>query len=285
MIGRIDGLRGGVVGAALMTTAACGTAPPATSSAAAKAHDAGTDGRLVVIISASAEWKAVRAHLPGVAIQSSPYGEWFETRFPAASTGNQSRQPTIFFHGGWGKVAAAGSTQYVIDRFRPLLLVNLGTCGGFEGDVAVGDVILVQETVIYDIVERMGDSSEAIADYTTRLDSDRWPARLRGRVRPARLLSADADLDPARLAELRARFGGIAGDWESGAIAWVASRNRTPLLVLRGVSDVVGASGDVTYGDFAAFERAAHRTMKSLLDLLGEALPDLVSGLERAPAS
>jgi len=76
----------------------------------------------------------------------------------------------VFLHGGWGKIAAAASAQYAIDRWHPALLVNLGTCGGFAGRVEVGDVVLVERTVVYDIIERMGDPREAIADYATTLD-------------------------------------------------------------------------------------------------------------------
>jgi adenosylhomocysteine nucleosidase len=253
-----------MVGAALVAAAcrapaaAPGPAPNETASA-----------RLLVIVSASAEWKAVRARFTGVDVRRSPYGEWFETELPGAR-----RTPVLFFHGGYGKVSAAGSAQYVIDRFRPALMINLGTCGGFEGSARVGDVILVRETVIYDIVERMGDPAETLAHYSTRLDTGRWPARLRSRVRVEKMLSADADVDPARVEELRA-LGGVAGDWESGAIAWVAHRNRTPLLILRGVSDVVGRSGDVTYGDAAAWERASHDIMRALIELLADAAPEL----------
>ncbi len=39
----------------------------------------------------------------------------------------------VFFHGGWGKIDAAGSAQYVIDTFRPGLIVNIGNAGGFHG--------------------------------------------------------------------------------------------------------------------------------------------------------
>jgi nucleoside phosphorylase len=50
----------------------------------------------------------------------------------ASQTSNR-RADLAFLHGGWGKVAAAGSTQYAIDRWAPARLINLGTCGGFKG--------------------------------------------------------------------------------------------------------------------------------------------------------
>jgi adenosylhomocysteine nucleosidase len=233
---------------ALLLLAACATRPP-----------------VVAMISANAEWKALP---PPAQVESSPYGDWF-----VRTTGGVD---VVFFHGGWGKVAAAGSTQYVIDRWRPRLVVNLGTCGGFAG-AAVGDVVLATETVIYDIIEAMGDPDEAIAEYKTQLDVSRWPARLAERVKRGPIVSADRDLVPAELERLGAKYHASAGDWESGAIAWVASHNKTPVVILRGVTDVVGAGGDVTYGNQAAWEKATQGMMAKLVALASDALPDLLS--------
>jgi adenosylhomocysteine nucleosidase len=179
-----------------------------------------------------------------------------------------------FLHAGWGKIAAAGATQYVIDRFHPALIVNLGTCGGFGG-AHEGDVVLADETVVYDIVERMGDPDEAIRAYTTKLEVQRWPATLRSRVRVGHLVSGDRDLAPDDLDHLRDRYHAIAGDWESGAIAWVAARAHTPVLIVREVSDVVDATGDPTYGAPDAWQTRANASMGRMIDLLTDALPSI----------
>ncbi len=58
----------------------------------------------------------------------------------------------------------------MIDKFNPEILIHLSTYGGFEGSINRLDIILANKTVIYDIIEAMGDSKEAIADYTTKID-------------------------------------------------------------------------------------------------------------------
>src|SRR5262249_2461996 len=63
------------------------------------------------------------------------------------------------------------------------------------------------------------------------------------------------------------------GDWESGAIAWTAHRNGVPVLILRGVSDVVGPTGDVTYGSMESFEAGTRKVLGRLLALLERAVP------------
>lgn len=222
---------------------------------------------IVVVISANAEWVAALAHMPHAHVASSPYGDWTSYRLGGTDA--------IVLHGGYGKVSAAGSTQYAIDRWHPHLIVNLGTCGAFDGGLAVGDVVLATRTIIYDIVEQMGDPDEAIADFATTLDTSRWPARLDARVHRDVMLSADRDLVASELPQLRSRFHGVAGDWESGAIAWVAARNHTPVIILRSVTDVVTEHGDATYGNALAWQRQTSTAMADLLALLADALPEL----------
>jgi len=218
----------------------------------------------VALVSANAEWTAVRAMYPAAERHPTPFGEWLVARLGG--------HDVVFLHGGYGKVAAAGSTQYAIDRWHPRLVVNLGTCGGFGDAIHVGDIVLAARTVIYDLIEQMGSADETIADYTTALDTSSWPAALRDRVRIEPIVSGDRDLIPADLPALHARYGAEVGDWESGAIAWVAAHDHTPVWILRGVTDVIGPSGDPTYGDLGAWQRAADVMMRKLVALLGEAL-------------
>ncbi len=219
---------------------------------------------LVVLISANTEWKVVREAFPTASTSPSPWGEFFAHRLLGGAAGS----PIIFFHGGWGKIAAAASAQYAIDRWRPPFLINLGTCGGFRGEIAKGDLILVDRTIVYDIVEQMGDAAQAIADYSTDLDLSWAKGDLPPGVRRGLLLSADRDILPADVPRLRASYRGVAADWESGAIAYVARANRTPALILRGVSDLVGEEGGEAYGNAGIFEEGTRRVMTTLIGQL-----------------
>jgi len=221
----------------------------------------------VIVISANAEWQAVTKHV-AMQIEHSPYGD-----FAVPTLGGE---PVVIFHGGYGKVSAAGSTQYAIDRWHPRVLVNLGTAGGFTSEVHVGDVVLVTKATIYDIYEAMGDAAETIADYATTIDTSRWPARLANRVHRGPIVSGDRDLIPAEVAKLHATYQASVGDWESGAIAFVASKNHVPLVILRAVTDVLDADHpSPTTGDLAAWQRETEVVMQTLLALIVDALPEL----------
>jgi len=216
--------------------------------------------KTVVLISANTEWRSVRTLFPEVEIQSSPFGEWFEATC--------DQHPVTFFHGGWGKISAAASAQYALDHFQPGLLVNLGTCGGFEGHIESGTIILVEKTIVYDIIEQMSDAQEAIDAYSTQLDLSWLPESLPQAARRGLLVSADRDIVAEDIPLLVNRFGAVAADWESGAIAWVANKNRVRCLILRGVSDVVGTGGGEAYGNFELFQQRTDQIMGRLVKQL-----------------
>jgi adenosylhomocysteine nucleosidase len=215
----------------------------------------------VIIISSNIEWRVTLPLFPGVQVQSSPLGQWFGTEI--------NRRPVVFFHGGWGKIAAAASAQYIIDRWSPKVLINLGTCGGFRGEIEKGTILLVERAIVYDIVEQMTDPDAAIAHFTTDLDLSWLDGDLPQPVRRSLIVSGDRDLIPDEVPLLKERFGAVAGDWESGAIAWVAARNGVRCLILRGVSDLVGSGGGEAYeGNVHMFADGAASIIKQLIQYL-----------------
>jgi adenosylhomocysteine nucleosidase len=221
--------------------------------------------KVVVIVSAEAEWEGVKTLFPGAELRSFPYGDCLKVEL--------GRWNLKIFHSGWGKIASAGSMQYVIDHHAPDLVVNLGTCGGFEGVVEPGELILVDRTLVYDIVELMGDL-DIETYYASTLDlgwlqePHPYPAR-RGTI-----ASADSDLPPEKIPLLNGK-GALAADWESAALAWVAKKNEMPLLILRMVSDLVSERGGEAYGDIEIFNARAKVLMKELF----EQLPDWLNAV------
>jgi adenosylhomocysteine nucleosidase len=216
--------------------------------------------KIVVLISADGEWRAVKSLLPDIVASQTPFGESFERAVEDL--------PVVFFQGGWGRTSASATTQYVIDHLRPDLLVNLGTCGGFQGSIQQGTILLVEQTVIYDILEQMTDTAAAIEHYSTRLDLTWLPRLTPSPVSRARLVSGDRDIVPEEIPNLIRVYDAVAADWESGAIAWVAHHNHQRLLILRGVSDLVGVEGGEVYGDYELFQSRTREIMRHLLEVL-----------------
>lgn len=217
---------------------------------------------LCILISAGGEWRAIRPHYPHAPLEETPFGESFSMVIAG--------QAVRFLQGGWGKVAAAASTQYAIDRWSPERVINLGTCGGFKGEVTRGNIILAEKTLIYDILEQMSDPIAAIEHYSVTFDLDWLPTPPPQPVLRKTLVSADRDIVAEDIPGLIEQYGAAAADWESGAIGWVAQRNKVPCLILRGVSDLVGATAAEAYGNYAFFEAQCREIMDELLKHLPE---------------
>ena len=216
---------------------------------------------IAVIISANSEWRAALEYLDPVSLLPNPFSEHFFSEV--------NGKPVVFLHGGWGKVSAAATAQYCIDTWHPEVLINLGTCGGLAGAIKAGDTLLVNETVIYDIYERMSDPEAAVRFYTTSLDLSFITQPYPLPVLVGRLASADQDIDPKLVPVLRDQFHVAAADWESASIAWVAQHNAIPCLILRTVSDLVSETGGEIYFDGAAqFSERSREIMQKLIESL-----------------
>ncbi|RJP52858.1 MAG: hypothetical protein C4583_05955 [Anaerolineaceae bacterium] len=220
--------------------------------------------QIIILISANAEWRVVKELFPNLELHPTPFGE--------STNLTLDTWHLTLFHGGWGKISAAATAQYVIDQFHPDLLINLGTCGGFAGRIETGTVILVERTLVYDILEQMGDGAAAIEHYATDIDlswlevDGKW--LMDHGVTRELLVSADRDIVVEDIPMLIQKYNAVAADWESGAIAWVAKKNGTRLLILRGVSDLVGAEGGEAYGNIEIFHTRTKTVMKNLFDQL-----------------
>jgi len=212
---------------------------------------------VVIIFSAPSEWRAARKCCKAAFVEETPFGECFAIQ--------ENTRTLIYMLGGWGKISAAASAQYAISHWKPDLVINLGTCGGLQGKVERDQVILVERTIVYDLVEQMGDQQEALDHYTTTLDlswlSEPYPQP----VQRGLLLSADRDILPEQVQWLQDTFGGIAADWESGALAWVCQKNGVRCLILRAVSDLVDVEGGEAYANIRVFHKASERVINELL--------------------
>lgn len=212
---------------------------------------------VIVILSADIEWQVWRELHSEFQSWNTPFGSAFEHSINDISA--------LSIQGGWGKTSAAASSQWVIDQFNPKLVINLGTCGGLEGRIKRHTILLVESTVQYDIQEQMTDPETANKFYTTRIDLA-WLSNyvIPQEVIRSKLYSADRDILPSDVLQLMKDPDARAADWESGAIAWVADRNHTPLIILRGVSDLVNTQGGESYANLPLFQKNARKIVENL---------------------
>jgi adenosylhomocysteine nucleosidase len=217
--------------------------------------------RFVVIVSADGEWQAIPKIYPDAEYLVTPYGQYIIREI--------NDEPVILMHGGWGKIPSAASVQYAIDRWNPELVINMGTCGGFHGEIERDTIIMATRTIVYDIINQIGDTDSTIKTFTTEIDTSWIKEPYPFPVYKGTIVSGDRDLRPEDIPMLKEKYDAKVGDWESGGIAYVCNKNGKRLLILRGVSDLVGSSGGEAYnGTRVVWVEAAEGIMKKLINSL-----------------
>ncbi len=156
---------------------------------------------------------------------------------------------------GIGKAAAAAATQYLVERFSPVLIVSFGLAGALSasartGELVLPSVVLQGDTGIYDRggfqapvgweegVGRRRFHHEYPADPAVH-EWGRGFLEERGvDHHTGPLVTCDqAVFSSHRRRELHHTFHAVAVDMESGAIAQAAALNHVPFCAFRALSD------------------------------------------------
>ena len=154
------------------------------------------------------------------------------------------------------------------------LVVNAGTAGGFEAQgQRIADLVVARDAMFHDARVAI-DGFDRVARAHTRLSADeatlaRMAATLGAR---AGLVSTGSSLDatPDELA-LFARSGALAKEMELAALAVVCRLHDTPLVALKGVTDLV----DHHEPTHAAFLRNLERTAARVASASGPMLESM----------
>ena len=181
---------------------------------------------------------------------------------------------------GIGKVNAAMSTQVMIDKYNPDVIINSGIAGSVSRTLKIGDIVISKDRVQHDFDgTQMGDPkgliqyndetridipvSEDVANklYDACKDLDGTNVTL-GRIATGDIFVADKAMRSAVADE----FDAVACEMEGGAVAQVCYRNDVPCAVLRCISD------DFDENDFMDFMQfrfvAADKSMAAIKNFL-----------------
>lgn len=164
-------------------------------------------------------------------------------------TGQIGKNKIILAKSGVGKVSSATTTQYIIDRYHPTYIVNIGIAGSLSPDLKVGDTIIAKKMVQHDFdVTAFGCPKGYISNgiepnkptifYSDKKLIDKF--KKGNCVKQGTIASGDIFVMDIRLKNsIKREFGADAIDMESAAIAHTAKRNNIPVIVVRTISDGV----------------------------------------------
>ncbi len=163
--------------------------------------------------------------------------------------------------GGHGKVQFALSTQLLIQKYKPTLVICAGAAGGLLTNVKVGDVVVGELTVEHDFnlkfVKRPLPTFPADVRTLEKLrHANQWPDFT---VHFGRIASGDEDIvDSKRAHEIVQSTQAMAVAWEGAGGARAAKLQGVPYIEIRGVTD---------YADSLASESFTTNVQKSLVNV------------------
>ncbi len=141
---------------------------------------------------------------------------------------------------GIGKVSAALTTQFLIDKYSPKFIFNFGTCGGMNSSVEILNYYLIDKCCQFDFDLRELDGVPL--GYIQEYDTVYFDTYTKGIdfLKTSRVASADRFTNDINDINAINEIGCSLRDMEGGAIAQVCTSNNIPLIMVKGISDVYG---------------------------------------------
>ena len=186
----------------------------------------------------------------------------------------------VLLKSGIGKVNAAVSTTLLLSQFKPKYVINIGSAGGFDPELQVGDVVISDHVVHHDVDVTafgyvMGQVPNMPATYAADMqlvDQARKALQSVTQVKAKVGLIGTGDSfmnDPVRVNEVRAVFPTlVAVEMEAAAVAQVCFKFATPFVVVRSLSDIAGKESPQSFEEYlqVAAENSSLMIQKMLKD-------------------
>ncbi len=168
----------------------------------------------------------------------------------------------VLVRSGIGKVNAAVATTLLLEMFKPTIVLNTGSAGGFLETLEVGSVVISDEVVHHDVdVTAFGYAPGQVPQLPATFPSDEKLVQYAkeaideiGKHTHATGLIASSDTfmsDPVYVEKVRKLFPTmIAAEMEAAAIAQVCYQFGTPFVVIRALSDIAGKEAPMSFDEF-----------------------------------
>lgn len=168
----------------------------------------------------------------------------------------------VLLKSGIGKVNAAVSTTLLLSQFEPEYVINIGTAGGFDPELQVGDVVISDQVVHHDVDVTgfgylMGQVPNMPATYAA---DETLVAEAKAALQKVTQVQAKVGLigtgdsfmnDPVRVEAVRALFPKlVAVEMEAAAVAQVCFKFGTPFVVVRSLSDIAGKESPQSFEEY-----------------------------------
>lgn len=176
--------------------------------------------------------------------------------------GTYEGKEIVLLKSGIGKVNAAMSTTILLNEFKPDVVINTGSAGGFDETLEVGAIVISDEVRHHDVDAtifgyEMGQVPQMPAAFKSDaklMEVAEAAVNTIGEHQAATGLITTGDSfmnDPVRVALTREQFPTAkAAEMEAAAVAQVCYQFNTPFVVIRALSDIAGKESNISFDEF-----------------------------------
>jgi adenosylhomocysteine nucleosidase len=176
--------------------------------------------------------------------------------------GHFEGKDVVLLKSGIGKVNAAVSTTLLLSQFQPAYVINIGSAGGFDPDLEVGDVVISDQVVHHDVdVTAFGYAMGQVPNMPATYPADvGLVSKAQQALQSVTQVQAKVGLigtgdsfmnDPVRVEVVRAIFPElVAVEMEAAAVAQVCFKFGTPFVVVRSLSDIAGKESPKSFEEY-----------------------------------
>jgi len=149
----------------------------------------------------------------------------------------------VLLKSGIGKVNAAMSTTILLHEFKPDVVINTGSAGGYDEALEVGAVVISDEVRHHDVdVTIFGYEIGQMAG---------MPAAYKSDERLMKVAEEAVKAVGERVEAVRHHFPQMkAVEMEAAAVAQVCYQFATPFVVIRALSDIAGKESNISFDEF-----------------------------------
>lgn len=177
---------------------------------------------------------------------------------------------------GVGKVNAARTTQILIDNFDLEYVINVGTAGGLNEKIEIGDVVIAEKLVQHDFdITAGGHEKGYISDTGTYFYSNEELLNKSKRIienmdedfKAITGLIATGDIFVQNISvkdRIKEEFDADCTEMEGAAIAQVCTLDKIPFIVIRSISDKPNGNNSI---DFEKFLELACERYSKFIDI------------------
>lgn len=176
--------------------------------------------------------------------------------------GHFEGKEVVLLKSGIGKVNAAVSTTLLLSKFQPEYVINIGSAGGYDTDLQVGDVVISDEVLHHDVdVTAFGYVMGQVPNMPATYSADKaLIQKAKDAVQAVTQVQAKIGLigtgdsfmcDPVRVESVRTTFPAlVAVEMEAAAVAQVCFKFGTPFVVVRSLSDIAGKESPQSFDEY-----------------------------------